>query len=131
MLDARLEAASPFSQSEIGDIEKALARSLPAAYREFVLVYGGAFVGGSVDGSNDLPVLKFLSASSVLSALAQYADLKTDRILPFARCELGNLYVLDEADAIHYINYYGGKTTVLKISGDFRDFLARIVVGAD
>jgi hypothetical protein len=106
---------------------------LPSAYRSFAKKYGGAFVGGLVDGSEDLPILTFFGArgdSGILSKLATHPDLKNEGALPIADCELGNLYVLDREGAVHYISYYCGVTNARRVSDFFEDFLERIVVPA-
>jgi hypothetical protein len=130
MPDSRFKAAKPFSEAEITEIERALGRPLPKDYCEFVKEYGGAFVGGLIDGSEDLPILAFFSAGEddgVLRKLKWYTDLRDDGVLPFADCVLGNLYVLNPENAVYYINYYGGKTTARKVADSFHDFVARIV----
>jgi hypothetical protein len=134
MRDSRFEPATPFSDLEISEIEKALGRDLPEDYCEFVKEYGGAFVGGLIDGMAEFPVLTFFGADEhkgVLSKLKTHPDLRTERVLPIADCELGNLYVLDQENAVYYLNYYGGKTTARKVADSFRDFIARIVVTQD
>ena len=131
MPDPRFEAGPQFSESEIGEIEKILGRKLPKDYREFIKEYGGAFVGGLVDGSEDLPILKFFGpghGGGILGELNTYSDLKNDSALPFARCELGNIYVLNRENMVYYINYYGGKTTSQGVADNFKDFISRIVV---
>lgn len=131
MSDPRLEPAAPLSDAEIGEIEKALGRELPEDYRRFLRTYGGAFVGGLINGSNELPILTFFGAgecNGLLPTLRRHPDLRSEGTLPIADCELGNLYVLDREHAVHYINYYGGKTTARKVSHSFQDFVSRIVV---
>ncbi|QNA82919.1 SMI1/KNR4 family protein [Sphingomonas sp. So64.6b] len=131
MPDPRFESGSQFSESEISEIERVLGRNLPNDYCEFVKEYGGAFVGGLVDGSQDLPILKFFSAGhdgGILDELDKYNDLKKENILPFARDELGNIYVLNGQNSVYYINYYGGKTTSQKVAINFKNFVSRIVV---
>jgi hypothetical protein len=130
MPDSRFRPAKPFSDAELAEIERVLGRPLPKDYREFVKEYGGAFVGGLIDGSKDLPILAFFGAGEdggVLGQLRSYTDLRDDSMLPFADCELGNLYVLTPENTVYYINYYGGKTTVQKVADSFQDFVARIV----
>jgi hypothetical protein len=134
MPDSRFEAAKPFSEADITEIERVLGRPLPSDYCDFVKEYGGAFVGGLIDGSDELPILGFFSASEddgILRSLKSYTDLRDDGVLPFADCELGNLYVLTQKNAVYYINYYGGKTTVRKVADSFQDFVARIVPEED
>jgi len=129
--DPGFEPSVPFSDTDINEIEAELGRKLPDSYCKFVKSYGGAFVGGLVDGSGDLPVLHFYGASKkggVLDQLRLHTDLKEDRILPIARCELGNLYVFDQENAVHYINYYGGRTSARKVADSFQEFIDRIVV---
>lgn len=134
MPDPRFESGSQFSELEIKEIEKIIGRDLPEDYRAFVKEYGGAFVGGFVDGHKDLPLLRFYDAShggGIFNALNTYSDLKEDGALPFARCELGNIYAIDRNNAVHYINYYGGKTKSQKVAENFRDFISRIVATED
>lgn len=129
-----LEPAIPFSHAQINEIEQSIGHQLPQDYLEFVRTFGGAFVGGSIDGSPDLPILAFFSASGrggILSKLRAYQDLKKEGVLPIADCELGNLYVLDPENAIHYLNYYGGKTTARRVASSFGEFLARVIVEDD
>ena len=131
MPDLRFEPAAPFSQAEISEIERELGRELPNDYCEFIKENGGAFVGGLIDGAADLPILTFFGVDGnkgLLSKLRAYPDLRKDSVLPIAGCELGNLYVITQENTVFYINYYGGKATVRKISNSFQDFLARIVV---
>lgn len=131
MLDSRFEPAVPFSGSDVDKIESVINRKLPVDYCEFVQEYGGAFVGGLVDGVEDLPILTFFDAGEekgVLSKLRTHPDLQSESVLPIADCELGNLYVLDRENTIHYLNYYGGQTTARKVADSFTEFIARIVV---
>jgi hypothetical protein len=131
MPDSRIEKATPFSHAEIIEIERQLGRKLPTDYCRFVQEFGGAFVGGSIDGSTDLPILAFFRADNetgILYKLRAHPDLQEDGVLPIADCELNNLYVLDNTNAVFYINYYGGRTTASKVSNSFQDFVDRIVV---
>lgn len=131
MPDSRFEPAKPFSEAEIGEIQNVLGRELPKDYCEFVKEYGGAFVGGLIDGAEDLPILVFFGTDEdkgILHKLKIHPDLRRDGVLPIADCELGNLYVLTSENAVYYINYYGGATTARKVSDSFGDFIARIVV---
>ncbi|TLD71654.1 SMI1/KNR4 family protein [Phragmitibacter flavus] len=128
MLDPRIEPATPFTQTDITSIEQFLGRTLPEDYRVFACEYGGAFVGGLVDGNVELPILAFFGADVVISKLEIHADLRGDCVLPIADCELGNLYVIDRENSLHFINYYGGRTTSRKVADTFSDLLARIVI---
>jgi hypothetical protein len=122
---------SPFSALQIKEIESTLGRALPRDYVEFVTKYGGAFVGGSIDGKDDFPVLSFFAGDEirgVLSMLTLYPDLRDAGVLPIADCELGNLYVLDRENRISYLNYYGGVTTARKVALSFTEFIGRIVI---
>jgi hypothetical protein len=123
-----LEPGEPFLAADIAAIEHAVGRSMPAAYRRFAETFGGAFVGGEVDGSPDLSLLEFLSAKRVIRALDSHSDLRDDGIIPIARCELGNLYVLDRAGAVHHLNYYGGQTKASFVAHSFDELLSRITV---
>jgi hypothetical protein len=127
MIDPRIEPAAPFTETELTRIEQTLGRSLPKDYRDFASTYGGAFVGGLIDGSTELPILTFFSADAVLATLETHTDLKADGVLPIADCELGNLYVIDQEDSVHYINYYGGVTSARNVANRFVDLLPRIV----
>ena len=131
MNDPRFEAGQSFEAAEISEIENAIGREIPAEYRSFVNSYGGAFVGGLVDGSPSLPVLRFFCGDGVIRSLEIHSDLREEGILPIARCELGNIYVIKRDGAVHYLNYYGGKTEALLIASDFPSFLSRIVVKGD
>lgn len=131
MPDSRFEPAEPFSLAAIRAIERELGRELPKDYCEFVKEYGGAFVGGLIDGATDLPILTFFGADEhrgVLSKLRTHPDLRNDGVLPIADCELGNLYVIGQENAVFYINYYGGQTTARKVANSFQEFVSRIVV---
>lgn len=128
MIDPRIEPSTPFTKMEIIKIEQILGRILPTEYREFASTYGGAFVGGLIDGDANFPILTFFSADALISTLNTHTDLKKDRVLPFADCELGNLYVIDQEDAVYYINYYGGSTSAHRIASRFGDLLPRVVV---
>jgi hypothetical protein len=121
----------PFSENEIREIESTLGRALPEEYAAFARKYGGAFVGGYIDGEEDLPILAFFSGSAkngVLAKLASYSDLRDAGVLPIADCALGNLYVLDPVNGVWFIDYYGGKTTARKVANSFGEFSDRIVI---
>lgn len=126
--DVRFESPTPLSDAQIDEIESSLGRKLPNEYCEFVKQFGGAFVGGAIDGADDLPILAFFCAKGILSKLHSYADLRAGGVLPIADCELGNLYVLDPTNAVYYINYYGGKTSTRLVARSFREFVDRIAV---
>ncbi len=131
MTDSRFEAGAKFSDQDIAEIESVLGRKIPVDYQKFVKHYGGAFVGGAVDGADDLPILDFFNpgkAGGIIDVLNWYEDLRDDRILPIARDELGNLYVQNVHGSIYYINYYGGTTSAREIANNFSDFISRIVV---
>lgn len=134
MMDEKFECSTPFSDAYIEKIELSLNRKLPDDYRNFVKKFGGAFVGGEVDGSEEFSVLDFFGleeGNSVLEMLEIYPDLNSDGALPVARCELGNIYVLNNKNEIFYINFYGGKTSATRVSSCFQDFIDRIVVNGD
>jgi hypothetical protein len=130
MSDPRFEAKTPYSDEEIRAIEKELGRELPPAYRHFVKQYGGAFVGGFVDG--EWEVLDFFDASTVLEDLrGTFSDFRDIGALPFARDVGGNLWVLTEDNSVHFLVNYSGSSTAEKISDSFQDFLDRIVLEDD
>ena len=126
MITDFIEADDPFSQADLHKIVQAVGRELPDAYCAFVQKFGGAFVGGLVDGAPDFPILAFFKVEKILSTLDFMSNLKEEGILPFADCELGNLWVFDREGIIYYVNNYGGKTKTHKISADFTDFVSRI-----
>lgn len=128
MLDPRIEPAIPFKREDLDQIERVLGRSLPKEYQNFAREYGGAFIGGLIDGDLDFPILTFFDIGEVYSHLESQTDLKDIGVMPFAGCALGNIYVFEVDDSIHYINYYGGRTTTRKVADTFGDFLERIVV---
>ena len=134
MFDTRFEASEPFSEAYFCEIEEALGRQLPNSYCELVKKYGGCFVGGLVDDNKSLPILAFFGSdkeTGVLANLFFYNDLREDGVLPFAGCELGNIYVLDRENKVFYIDYYGGQTCSQFVSESFSDFLSRIIVEDD
>jgi hypothetical protein len=134
MPDPRFEPDLPFSDSDIREIESVLGRELPEEYRAFVQEYGGSFVGGFINASREFSILTFFAADrddGVLFNLETHPDLREEGILPFADCELGNLYVLDRDNSVHYVSYYDGKTIARKVSDSFHDFVNGIVVPED
>lgn len=134
MSDPQFEPVSPLPDVKIDQIEKVLGRELPKDYCDFIKQYGGAFVGGLIDGSLQLPILTFFGAdekTGILAKLQTHPDFRDDGVLPIADCELGNLYILSRENAVHYINYYGGETTARKVADSFQEFVSRIVVSND
>ena len=78
MFDPRFEPATPVADEEIREIERTIGRKLPLDYCAFIKKYGGAFVGGLVDGSDELAILVFFDASEdggILSKLKTHHDL--------------------------------------------------------
>jgi SMI1 / KNR4 family (SUKH-1) len=128
MAARRFGPGTPLTLHDLAEIETALGRVLHPAYRAFAREYGDAFVGGLVDGSEDLPILQFLGARRILSSIAMLRDLTEIGAFSFADCELGNPYVMDVDGSIFYIDYYGGTTRAHRVSDSFEDFLDRIVV---
>jgi len=131
MTDPRFEAGDGFTDLDIAEIESALGRELPADYREFVKNYGGAFVGGTVDGTQKLPILDFFKSGrdgGIIVVLNAFDNFKDDSVLPIARDEFGNKYVQTPHGSIYYINYYSGATSAMKIANSFSDFVSKIVV---
>jgi hypothetical protein len=128
LTELHIEPGLTFSDDEISSIETSLGRKLPAQYVVFVKEYGSAFVGGLVDGDQSLPILEFLDPRQIASKLESGEDFAVTGVFPFARCELGNLWVFDDSDAIHYINFYGGRTVVVRVERSFEHFVDRIVL---
>lgn len=125
MLDPRIEPRVPFTESQLLAIEKVIGRALPADYREFVRVYGAAFVGGLIDGDEEMPILDFKDPDSIFLELDCNTELKNAGAVPFARCALNNLWVFDKKNRVHYIDYYGGETKTRKVADNFSDFFSR------
>ena len=73
----------------------------------------------------------FFDAEDTLLTIATYTDLAELGILPFARCELGNLYLLETDGAVHYVDYYGSRQGTKMVSETFQSFVDRIVVSLD
>lgn len=130
MIDQRIEGKEPFTADYIQEIESVLGREVPSEYAAFVREKGGAFVGGYIDNNDNLPLDGFFGCSDesgVVNQLMVYDDLREIQVLPIAFCVLGNMYVIEVDGTAHYINYYGGRTTVLKVSETFGNFMERIV----
>lgn len=131
MLDLRFEPSTPFTDQDILDIETSLDRKLPKTYHDFVKLYGGAFIGGEVQGPKVTSILGFFDADEYRgpsSLLETYSDLRKIGALPIANCEFGNKYVLTRTNEVHYIDYTKGRTSAHKISDSFEDFLSRISI---
>jgi hypothetical protein len=127
MSDPRFEGKEPYSDELLAEVEKRLGRELPRDYRDFVKQYGGAFVGGAVDGSTAWSVLGFYKAASILERISFFTELTEQGALNFARDELGNMWVLAGDNSIHFLVTYAGKSSAEKVSDSFQDFLDRIV----
>ena len=129
-----IDPGVPFSDADIASIESVLGRSLPVEYVAFVRRYGGAFVGGLVDGDQALAIDTFFAArgkSGILSTVSWQTDLSDAGIMPIADCLLGNTFVLMPDDSIGYIDYYGDHSDTQRIAESFAELVSRIVVPAD
>ncbi len=134
MIDPRFEPAIPLPKEQLEEITSLIGHALPETYSDFILEYGGAFVGGYVDGNEALPVMSFFGAEpdrGLISRLGAYPDFARRGILPIASCELGNLYVLERDGSVHYVNYYGASVVTKKVADSFGDFVSRIVITED
>lgn len=134
MTDPRFEPSTPFTDRDIREIEESLSRKLPEDYLEFVKQYGGAFVGGQVEGAQTTSILGFSEAQEYKgpsSLLETYSDLRRAGALPFADCEFGNIYVLTATNEVFYISYTEGETSSFKVSDSFSDFISRIHLKED
>jgi hypothetical protein len=127
MLDPRFEGREPYSDELIAEIETKIGRELPQDYRDFVKQYGGAFVGGSVDGSTSWTVLDFARTDQILWNISFFDELTEQGALKIARDEVGNMWVLAADNSIHFLVTYAGKSSAEKISDSFQDFIDRIV----
>jgi hypothetical protein len=127
LAELHIEPGYTFTDDDISSIENLVGRKLPAQYISFVKEYGSAFVGGLIDGDQSLPLLDFFDPKKILSKLNSIEDFAADQIIPFARCELGNIWVLDASDVVHYVNYYGGRTVTERVDNSFEHFVSRIV----
>ena len=125
-----MDPAEPFSIHEMDAIRQRIGCDLPTDYQTFVTSHGGAFIGGLVDGSNALPVLRLCDAARVLSLLSFIPTLAENRALPFAECELANLWVFDEDGSVKFIDFYGGAPT-RTVADSFADFVSRLAPEPD
>ncbi|WP_226698795.1 SMI1/KNR4 family protein [Qipengyuania gaetbuli] len=122
-----IEPAKPCSERALNALEFRVGRSLPTSLREFATRYGGAFIGGSVDGAGRYSVLGFLDLERIDQTEGAYLDEYLEvGALPFARCELGGIYLLKADNSIWFRLNHAGKTTLEKVSESFEDFLNRI-----
>jgi len=131
MPDPRFEPATPFTDQDINDIQKHLGRELPEDYRRFVKEFGGAFIGGEIEGPKRTSILGLFEADEYKgpsSLIMTYADLCRAGSFPFADCEFGNPYILNAADEVYYIDYTNGDSSPFKVAGSFRDFISHIVI---
>lgn len=124
---ATFEVAEPLSPDDIAEVGRLAGFALPIDYQHFLAEFGGAFVGGLVDGNEDLPILKFYGRRELQDALALHPDMATVPALPIGCCELGNQYVILPDGSVAYVNYYGGQTATTRVSDDFSGFLERMV----
>ena len=124
-----IEPAKPCSERALDALEVRVGRSLPTSLREFATRYGGAFVGGSIDGAGRYSVLGFLDLERVDQTEGAYLDEYLEvGALPFARCDLGGIYLLKADNTVWFRLYHAGKTTLEKVSESFEDFLTRIEI---
>ncbi|MGN6820299.1 MAG: SMI1/KNR4 family protein [Sphingomonas sp.] len=128
MTELQIEPGTTFSDDDITSIEASLGRRLPVEYVKFVKEYGSAFVGGLIDGDQSLPILTFFGPRQIVLNINSTEDFTADQILPFARCELGNIWAMDASGVVHYINYYGGRTVIQRVDNSFERFVDRIVL---
>ena len=128
MPDLKFDNPTPCTEQDILDIEGWLGRELPEDYQKFAKEYGGCFVDGEFDGSEDLPIDVFYKASAYRSKaiVPEWQEYKEIGALPFAKCLMGNVFVLTKNNAVHHVNYYGGKTDTEKLTTSFGDFISRI-----
>lgn len=129
MPDPKFEDCTPFTDQDILNIEGLLGRELPDDYRNFVKEYGGCFIAGEVDGSDGFSIDKFYKAQAYTTkggGVPEWEEYQDIGALPFAKCIMGNVFVMTKNNAIHYVNYYGGKTTTQKIADSFGDFISRV-----
>lgn len=129
MLTLEFENPTPFTEQDIVEIERLLGRELPEDYRRFAKEYGGCLVDGEVDGLAEFAIDVFYQAHAYTNkggGVPEWEEYQEIGALPFAHCIMGNLFVLTNDNAVHYVNYYGGKTTTQKLAISFGDFISRI-----
>ena len=130
-MDPVIEPDRPLTEAEVANVETALGRRLPGAYRVFLRSHGGAFVGGNVDAAEGLSVLAFHGADELSRLLHLHEDYRAQGALPIASCELGGLYVLDATDRVRFVITYGGQTKTELVADCFETFVGRLVVAFD
>ena len=126
-----IEPALAFTDTELAMIERALRRPVPASYRQFVKEYGGAFVGGSLDGGDEYSILAFDTAANIRRNFELLPEYSADGMLIFANCEQGGIYVINHDDTIWYRLVWCGKTTSVRVANSFDEFRDRIVIRSD
>ena len=129
MPNPEFKRPTPFTEQDILDIERLIGRELPEDYRKFAKEYGGCLVDGEVDGSAKFGIDAFYKAHAYTKQggdVPEWDEYREIGALPFAKCILGNLYVLTNENEVHYVNYYGGETTTQKLATSFGDFISRI-----
>ncbi|QDX25228.1 SMI1/KNR4 family protein [Sphingomonas suaedae] len=131
MSQVSFEKGLPFSDDELERLEGLVDWTLPPDYRSFAKVYGGAFVGGEVDGNSSLPVLSFGTFDQAWRTSADGSVLPDNFPISFARCELGNLWVFDRSGAVHYINFYSRPAVAVFVATNFSEFLGRILISGE
>ena len=125
------EKGRPFSDGELEALERATGWSLPSDYRSFAKEYGGAFVGGAVDGNSSFPVLAFADFDQARRTSEDRSVLPDEFPLCFAHCELGNLWVFDRRGAVHYVNYYVRPAFSVRVADGLREFVGRIAIDSE
>jgi hypothetical protein len=124
-----IEPGTPSSEHDLDRIEVRLGRALPAEFRQFARTYGNAFVGGTIDGDEELELLCFTDLSKFgEDSFFFFKDYLDGGALPFAQCSFGGNYVLDREDRVWYALNYSGKFSAREVAPSFGTFLERIVV---
>jgi len=134
ILMSQIEPSTPLSDADLDRLETQLGRSLPEDYRKFMREYGGAFVGGSIDGGEELSVLRFFGLQADGTAAAAsgfFTEFIEVGMLPVANCILGGIYVLKPDNSIWFRLVYSGKLVLRQVAGSFGEFRDRIVVRDD
>ena len=125
----RFEAGESASEAELSVLESRLGWELPADLRSLANELGDAFVCGALDGNDRYSILSFLDLRQIAAADDWLAEEYIEAgILPFARCELGGLYLLEKDGKVRFRLVYSGETILETVAESYDEFERRIVV---
>lgn len=120
-----LEPAARYAEEELDAMEQSIGWCLAPRYREFLMEFGGAFVGGCVRG---MSILGFFGKEhDALSRWTRAADgFIASGWLPIANDEVGSLFLLSRDGEVRRAQAYGGRYDVARVAGSFDEFLEAI-----